>query len=297
MDFKIEREFLMKADEAGRGLMRERLLEKHRSIEAVTVARSILSRPIEAYYIGSGKRYACVFAAHHALESVTSNVAYLLIDYLASGAREGRINNVDCKLLLSKYRFVIVPCVNPDGIELRFHGASDTPLRERQMRMSSGDFSTWQANARGVDLNHNYDAGFSEYKALESELGITPGPTLYSGEYPESEPESKGVANLVRTLLPVALVSLHTQGEQIYCKPEGRRVRRYAGRISALTGYTVSVPDGTAAYGGLADYSGSLGIPSFTLELGRGENPLPESVIPDLFRRVKDAIFLLPTFL
>ena len=297
MDLRIDREFLLKADEEGRALMRERALSGDSDVEVTTVARSILSRPIEAYYVGSGKRYVAVLAAHHALESVTANVAFLLIDYLTRAKRTGKIKGVDCKLLLSKYRFVIVPCVNPDGIELRLRGASDTPLQERQMRMSSGDFSTWQANARGVDLNHNYDAGFAEYKAIEAELGITPGRSLYSGEYPESEPETKGIAGLVRTLSPVALVSLHTQGEEIYYKPRSRRVRRYAERISAITGYAVSSAEGTAAYGGLSDYAGSLGIPSFTLELGRGENPLPESAVPDIFWRVRDAILMLPTFL
>ena len=297
MRYNIDGDFLNVADGSGREKMKSHLDGKYENIKTSIIARSILSRPIEAYFIGEGKRYILVFASHHALESVTTNIAFLLIDYILQKSIEGKINGVDCKLLLSKYSFIIVPCVNPDGIELRVNGASDSILRDRQMRMSGGDFSSWQANARGVDLNHNYDFGFTEYKRIEGEMGITPGATLYSGEYPESEPETRGVANLVRTLMPSALVSLHTQGEVIYFKPHDKVNGRRAERIAAMCGYSVSLPDGTACYGGLADYTGALGIPSFTIELGKGVNPIGESDAPLIFERVRDAIALLPILL
>jgi g-D-glutamyl-meso-diaminopimelate peptidase len=297
MRFKIDSELLVRADGAGRERMREYIVGKYPRIKIGLIARSILSRPIEAYFIGEGRKYIAVVAAHHALESITANFAFALIDYLLTKSRTDSINGVDCKFLLSKYCFCIVPCVNPDGIELRFNGVWESPLSERLTRMSGGDFTSWQANARGVDLNHNYDAGFAEYKAIEREREIVAGATLYSGESPESEPETRGVANLVRMLMPSALVSLHSQGEEIYAFPRTPSVLRCAARISALSGYRLSEPTGTAAYGGLCDYSSSLGIPSFTLELGRGENPLDESQLPLIFSRVADAIVLLPTFL
>ena len=190
-----------------------------------------------------------------------------------------------------------MPCVNPDGVELRYHGAEASPLYERQMRMSGGDFSTWQSNARGVDLNHNYDFAFHEYSEISRRMGIVAGATLFGGEYPESEPETKGIANLVRTLAPSAVVSLHSQGEEIYSFPNTARIKRIAGRLSELTGYASNTPIGTAAYSGLCDYTASLGIPSFTFEVGKGKNPLPESSSPDIFARVGRAIALLPTLL
>ena len=297
MRYKIDEEFLNVADESGREKMKSRLEEKHGNIRQSVIARSILSRPIEAYFIGEGNRCVTVFASHHALESITTNVAFLLIDYILEKSKEGRINDLDCKLLLSKYSFLIVPCVNPDGIELRTNGASDSLLRERQMRLSGGDFTFWQANARGVDLNHNYDHRFAEYKQIEAEKGIVPGATLYSGEYPESEPETRGVANFVRTMMPSAVVSLHTQGEEIYYQPKGRRMMRLAERLAKACGYSLADPEGTAAYGGLADYCGSLGLPSFTLELGNGKNPLPEADVPRIFSQIRDAITFLPILL
>lgn len=289
--------FLSPADEAGRARMREYIESKHGFTDVGIVARSILSRPIELYAVGNGKRSISVFAAHHALESITANLAFLLIDTLLTYSNGGMINSYDCKLLLSKYRFYIVPCANPDGTELRINGISDSPLRDRQMKMSEGDFSRWQANARGVDLNHNYDYRFAEYKALEAERGIGAGASLYSGEYPESEPETKGIANLVRILMPDAVVSLHSQGEEIYGFPSTPKCKRQLKRLASLSGYKIGEPSGTAAYGGLCDYTGSLGIPSFTYEVGRGENPLSEELVFPIFERIAESIILLPTLL
>ena len=297
LNHRIDSEFLSRADENGREIMKKRLMEKHGFTDVRVIGRSILSRPIEALFIGDGKKYVTVLATHHALESISANVAFLLADTLLAHRESRMIKNVNCKLLLSKYCFVIVPCVNPDGVELRFNGACDSILSGRQIRMSGGDFSTWQANARGVDLNHNYDYRFFEYKRLEEERGIYAGPTLFSGEYPESEPETRSVANLIRVLSPIAIVSLHSQGEEIYAYPDTPSVGRCSSRLSTLSGYARARAEGTAAYGGLCDYTGSLGTPSFTYELGRGTNPLDESQVPRIFARVAESILLLPTFL
>ena len=289
--------FTLPADADGRDKMREWLTVCHPDVETTPVARSIFSRPIDAFFIGGGRRYILLVGGHHALESITVNVSYMLTDALLKPMLMSALYGIDCKLLLSKYRFIIVPCANPDGIEIRYHGADGTPLYDRLTRMSGGDLSTWQSNARGVDLNHNYDFRFGEYKLVEKERGIVPGPTLYSGEYPESEPETKGIATLIRTLEPSAVVSLHSQGEEIYAYPDTPRIRRVAVRLSQLTGYTFSTPEGTAAYTGLCDYTASLGIPSFTFEVGRGVNPLPESAAKDVFLRIGRAILTLPTLL
>lgn len=297
MKYKFDEELLVSPDMQGRDKMLSSLVKKHGELFYTSVGKSILSRQIDALYIGSGGRFVCIFATHHALEDVTANIAFMLADYLLSMQESGTVKGVDCKLLLSKYRFVILPCVNPDGVEMRYHGVDESPLRDRQLRMSDGDFTRWQANARGVDLNHNYDYRFREYKLLERERGIVAGGSLYSGEYPESEPEARAIASLVRALSPSLVVSLHTQGEEIYAFPNTKKIMRCAKRLADACGYMVSIPDGTAAYGGLCDYTGSLGIPSFTLELGKGENPLPTSDARKIFQRVADALLILPTLL
>ncbi len=89
---------------------------------------------------------------------------------------------------------------------------------EQQVSAScGGDFSRWQANARGVDLNHNFDAGFELCKQAEQSAGILgPGPGKYGGERPESEPETRSICRFIRTQPVRQLYAFHSQGEEIY---------------------------------------------------------------------------------
>ncbi len=287
--------FLLPATEQGRKTMHEYILAAAPKTEYFPVGRSVAGRELTCYKIGYGGGRVTFFGTHHALESITANLLYTIVYILSCSDFCGFSFGIDPDLFLSLYTLYVVPCVNPDGVELRFRGYSTSPIASRFSHLRA-DFPLWQANERGVDLNHNYDCGFLEYKRIEVEGGITPGRTLYSGEYPESEPESRAVASLVRVLSPSAVVSLHTQGEEIFYSPAA--AHRTAVRLAALTGYTLSQPTGTAAYGGLCDYTGGvLGIPSFTLELGRGTNPLPESALPYIFPRVAHALLRLPTLI
>ena len=290
----VNKEFSSPPTKEVRGRMKECVLNLN-GVGCQSVGKSIMGESIDVYKIGNGRGRVIYFGAHHALESITCNLLFAFIHQLATGSCFSL--GKDIGAILSAYTFFIVPYVNPDGIDLCLTGCAASPLSERQIKMSGGDFSTWQANARGVDLNHNYAYGFSEYKNIERERGILPGASLYSGEYPESEPETRTAANLVRTLKPSAIVSLHSQGEEIFYSPKTPSVGRTAARLSQITGYRLSLATGTACYGGLCDYTGSIGIPSFTFEVGRGKNPLPITALLPIYNRISGALATFPTLL
>lgn len=275
--------------------------EKNPTAEFGIIGRSIFSKDIDYFRIGKGERHIIVVGAHHAMEYITASALYDFIDFIMKKSTRGDIYcGVNVRFLLKKFSFWIIPCLNPDGVEMHLSGIEKTPLYERQLRMNGGseNFCRWQSNARGVDLNHNYNFGFFEYKKIEEADGISPGNTRYSGEYPESEPETRSLANFIRTLSPCAVVTLHTQGEEIYSRPQVDRVSRIASRLAGAVGYKVANPEGYAAYGGLSDYTGEvLGIPSFTVEVGIGENPLPISQLSAICDRVRKLLVLLPTYL
>ena len=190
--------------------------------------------------------------------------------------------------------------LNPDGVDYQIHGITEeNPMYERLLRMNgnSKDFSKWQANARGVDLNHNYDFGFEEYKRAH---GVVEGaPTRYGGEMPESEPEVGHLCNFIRFRNDLRLIlTLHTQGEEVYYRANGKcpaESNAIARRISALSGYRLCDAAGAAAYGGLTDWAVSaLGIPSFTLECGRGTNPLPMQCFFPIYASLREVFFTVP---
>ena len=287
-------------DEKYRGDFLSSFQEKYPWCECGKIGRSILTRDIHYYKIGEGSHNILCVGAHHALEYITSLALFNFIDFLCENKTRGGIYwGVNLAFLLQKFTYWVVPCMNPDGVELYFHGIGENPLSERQRRMCGGeDFSEWQANARGVDLNHNYKVGFAEYKVIELREGTRAGKTRFSGEYPESEPETASLANFVRSVNLSAIVSLHTQGREIYYKPLTERVSKMAERLAVSIGYRAALAEGTAAFGGLSDYTGeALGIPSFTVELGYGKNPLPDEDLPELTESLRKLLITLPTYL
>ena len=277
---------------------REALVARSPHCSVMRVGRSLLGEDIELYHLGRGARRVFYAGAHHGAEGLTANIMYAFLRALAEReARGGRLFGKDVRFLLKKYSFFVIPLVNPDGVAMSAGEAKESILTRRQLKMNGGaDFRGWSANARGVDLNHNYDAGFYEYKKIEWQSAVAPGRGKYSGEFPESEPESRAVAAAVRAIAPMLVLSLHSQGREVFYSPRNKRTERLAARAARLVGYEPKTPSGTAAYGGLSDYTGArLGIPSLTVEMGKGENPLPEREYFAHRDRLINMLALLPT--
>ncbi|MCQ2423951.1 MAG: gamma-D-glutamyl-meso-diaminopimelate peptidase [Clostridia bacterium] len=282
----------------------ERLAGTYPRLTVRVLGTSVLGRPIPMLVIGSedAGQSVLMVGAHHGMEHVTAAFLLRYVREVCEAERTGRMMYSFPPSAVWRDRAVyVVPMLNPDGCELAVRGLSaGCPLGDALLRMNGGgDFSRWQANARGVDLNHNYDAGFSAYREIERERGITPGRTLWSGPAPESEPETAALAGFLRAQSSVrAVLSLHTQGEEIYYTSGGRaapRGRETAKLLARLTGYRLAEPEGTAAYGGLTDWCiGTLGKPAFTLECGRGENPLPASDFFGIYVTIREMLHTFP---
>jgi len=251
----------------------------------------------------SASRTVLYVGAHHGMEWITTTLLLRFIREYCEHLRAGRrLCNINPEYLFRSRLICIVPMLNPDGVQLQLHGARDFPNRQRLLEMNGGseDFSHWQANGRGVDLNHNYGAGFAEYKSLERDAGIRGGgPTRFSGDYPESEPETGALATYLRFDRSVrTILSLHTQGEVIYytsgglCPSKSKNIARL---LSHMSGYTLAEPEGPASFGGLTDWAiRELNIPAFTVECGRGTNPLPLSANFGIYTRLREMLFTAP---
>ncbi len=269
-----------------------RTYEAHPDITVGSIGKSVLGRGIPLFILGHGQKASLFVGAHHAAESIT---ALILMRFIEDLIQKGRLFGYETRRTFSHRRLYIVPMLNPDGCAIQREGAAAAGiLSEKVIRMNgSEDFSLWQANARGVDLNHNYDAQFQKCKEAEEKLGITQaGPTRYGGLFPESEPESAALAGLVRYLAGElsAVLALHTQGEEIYRDfmghiPKGGRA--LSEMMARVSGYRISSPPPAASFGGFKDFViKGFDIPAFTIECGKGKNPLPSSAFPAIYRRV-----------
>lgn len=280
----------------------EVLCDTYESVSLSYIGNSLLSRKIPMLCFGEGEgRSVFYIAGHHASEWLCGCVLlHFLYDIAECEKNFKTVYGINPYYIRKNRKIYVVPSLNVDGIEIQIHAVSDeNPLKDRILRANGGeDFTHWQANARGVDLNHNYNAGFEQYKRLELEAGIVgSASTRYSGEYPESEPEVSAVCNFLRYTAPSLILTLHSQGEEIFGGnitkvKNGLRLGR---RISDMTSYKLCEADGFAAYGGLSDwYTDEMRLPSFTLECGKGENPLPLSDGEGIYARLRRALFTLP---
>ena len=271
------------------------------------IGNTIMSRPIPMITLGEHKAKKAVLyvATHHATENICTSVLMRFIrEYLSLYKSRDRVCGINMASLYKMRKIYIIPMLNPDGVEYRLNGIEpQNPLCERMLKCLCGDFSHWNANARGVDLNHNYDAGFYEYKKIESEREIFEGASKYSGEYPESEPEVSALCTFIRfnSMELDGALTLHSQGEEIYYKSEGKCPKKsefLIRMIAKMTGYKPSITQDTASYGGLTDWLiQELDKPSFTIECGRGENPLPMSQLGDIYLRLRELLFTFPVLL
>lgn len=277
--------------------------EKYRFLKIRTVGRSFRGRQIPMVSIGSGKKRILYVGTHHGSEGITASV---LLQYIEDASRlilEGkRIGGVSAEYLVGSRQIDIIPMLNPDGVEISVRGVSKGDVMyERLLKMNEGkeDFTHWQANGRGVDLNHNYNDMFGEYKASERKMGIFGGSRgKYSGEYPESEPETAALCHYIRSERPCNIITLHSQGEELYYEsrgfvlPEGEKNALIA---SKLTGYSLGKTKGTASSGGLLDWvTRECGIPCLTVECGKGENPLPEEEARGIYAMVRPLLMKAP---
>ena len=279
------------------------LVKKYAFAGVFSCGKSVLGRDILCVRLGKGKRKIFLNGAHHSLEWITSS---LLLNYACDYAAALRDETDFCgENILKIYNsatFYIVPMVNPDGVDFVINGIKKANPAYELVKGAIGGKNIkkyWQANANGVDLNHNYDAYFDEGKKMERKLGITGANyTRYSGKKPFSEPETQAVKSLFEKEKFDISIAFHSQGEEIYYDFAKKSKYKYiADALAAKSGYTVAETDGIASVTGFKDWViDKFGLPSFTVEVGNGQNPLPfsqfEKIRKENYALITECVFL-----
>ena len=225
---------------------------------------SVQGRPIYYFEIKKSVRPTLIVqCAIHAREHITTRLCLKLINDFNKYGKRGTV--------------YFIPLTNPDGVNI---ATNFNPL--------------YKANARGVDLNVNFDArwgtGKSNVRVFGAENCI--------GEYPFSEPESRAIRDFTLDILPNATISYHSKGEEIYYgflgSENNLRDKIIAQKIGCVTGYKVKTTPLSA--GGYKDWCVChLKIPSFTIEVGRDElnHPLKGNALKDVYQKNKRVITVL----
>lgn len=283
-------------DEQNRNVLIGELFSKYPFLKKECIGVSLCGREIPMLTVGTGKKilFACAF---HGMEWLTTAVVLRFLDeLLESICKKSFFCGIKTEAAFNKRMLCVVPCVNPDGVEIAVNGAESAGEYSERIK-EIGSEKRWQANAAGVDINHNFNAGWKALKALEIKNGInSPAPTRFGGKFPESEPESRAMARLCRNNDFARAFAFHSQGEEIYWSfgeysPESARLQGEL--LAELSGYKLSEPDGLAVGGGFKDwFVETFNRPAFTVEIGRGENPLPISDLDDIYSRLKQMLLI-----
>ena len=275
------------------------LRRRYRFLESFPIGACVCGRELFCLRLGQGDERVLFAAAFHAQEWLTSLLLLRFCeDMCAALAGDGMLADIPFARGLCGRSIYMIPQMNPDGVDIAIHGAQTAGIYAATVRALGGDsYGVWSANARGVDLNHNYDAGWDEMAAAETAAGITgPAPRQWRGPYPASEPETKALITLCARVRFRHVIALHSQGEEIYWQygdntPDQSHLM--AKIMGACSGYTVAQPTGLASHGGFKDwFIQTTGRAGFTWECGKAENPLPQEEFEPIYARIQEMMAL-----
>ena len=247
------------------------------------IGYSVLGQEIYAIKkeYNKNNRWALITAGMHAREHLATDLICLFLE--------------DLKLIESlPFNIAFVPLVNPDGVELCENGTKniDSESAKRLIEINgSKDFSLYKANARGVDLNNNWDANWEIHFTNKTK----PSSQGYYGEKPMSEPEVIALANFTAKLNPFITVNYHLKGEEIYFdffqnEEDYERDELIAKIFSQSSGYKI-VKTQVVSSGGFKDWCvQKLHIPALTIELGSDKfsHPYPKQELYNIYLKNKN---------
>lgn len=241
-------------------------------IKIYTAGYSEGGREILMYTLGNGEKKALITGAIHAREHITTK--YLLKvteDYCnAFYSATGYYGSYDIYNLLNEYTLYIVPCINPDGLEIIL--SNDTP--EKNVRISK--LSEYKANKNGVDLNRNFPIAWDYINN-----GVTaPADYYFKGYESGSAKETQALMKLCLENDFSFMISVHIKGNCIFWGDTYRTqnnaiYKAFAQDICNASGFLMTEPTKKAKdYGGGFEnwFRHQFNRPGICIELSDVEN-------------------------
>ena len=175
---------------------------KYNFVKVFPIGKSLCGRKINALSIGNRKNpvlYACTF---HGMEWFNTLLILHFFEEICCAYKERKIiYEVDIFEVLNKRGLVVIPCVNPDGVEIQIHGASSCPKYEKLINKITDNTNHWQSNARGVDLNRNFNY---RWEQNTGNFGLS------KGESPFSEIETQYVRDVMESYNITHYLDIHS---------------------------------------------------------------------------------------
>lgn len=207
-----------------------------------------------------------VNASLHGREWLNTQLLMLGLEHCCREMDGGSCRGKSYRRLFKEVCVYLLPMMNPDGVSVSQYGAvaiRNLELRNMVERVAGKEARFWKANARGVDLNRNFDYGSGK------NLVSKPSSMEYGGKKPLSEPETKMLVHLIDDVKPVGVVNYHETGPLIYYTCPSRLLDF----IQKMTGY-LPVQEMEGCPGSFGDWLTERGIAWCTVETCHWKAPV-----------------------
>lgn len=285
-------------------LICEGLVVRYPFISLEKVGKSVLKSSIVMLKMGKGSRKIFFNASHHANEWITTPMVLKFgEEYAKAVVNATYLGFANAEYTFDNTTLYIIPMVNPDGVNL----VTGSMARDGEAYFDALTLannypfipfpSGWKANINGVDLNLNYPAMWEEAKKQKYLAGYTKaGPRDFVGFAPLDQPESRAVYDLsVKENFDLTL-SLHTQGEEIYWRFENYEplgAKEIGEKMALVSGYRLTDPEKFQSFAGYKDWFIMTYLkPAYTIEAGRGQNPLPIEKFNEFYPAVREILIV-----
>ncbi len=221
------------------GVMNVLRSEYSETLKIFTLGYTSKGTAIPMFTMGNGEKMALVISAIHAREHLTTKYILRCIEDYCYAVENGNgmMGNYNIKELLTEYTIYIVPCANPDGLEIVLSRLSV------KKDVNVNKLEDYKANYNGVDLNRNFPLAWEHI-----DNGVTkPAGYFYKGSKPGSEKETQALMSLCENNDFSFLLSVHIKGNCIYWGDQYNEFyngvyKAFAEDIGSVTGLYVTEP-------------------------------------------------------
>ena len=266
-------------------------------LETGTIGITALNQPIRYIKFGNGKKEVLYVGATHANEWITSPLLMKFLETLSKAyVNNLKVFGIDARELFENVSLYVVPMLNPDGVNLVTGKIAEGSLGYNRAKAIAANFpkisfpSGWKANLEGVDINLQFPAGWAQAKEIKYAQGFDkPAPRDFVGYAPLTAREAVSIYNFIMSRNFSLMLTYHTQGEVIYWQFQNYAPANsldIANKFASTSGYTVADTPFESSFAGLKDwFVYYYRLPGFTIEAGRGTNPLPISQFNDIYNK------------
>lgn len=275
--------------------------------ELAVIGTSVTKRGIFSLSLGEGEENVLFVSGIRGETYPAPLLLYRFFSHLCkSYESDGTLAGVKIRRTLRGRKITVVPCLVPDAFEIRRFGAIGAGCYAGLVSRAAGeDFKNWRANARGVNVAHNFDCQFRSVLLNTSvpEEKRRPSPFAYAGPAPESEAETAALVRLCARSAFRHCVVLSEFGQRVFwnapaeATPSGgtqaHTVPITAKILAAAGNYTLSQKENTITHGAFPLwFAQAHGAPAYEIAPGKYPRVSSAEEFDALYTEIEEMLVL-----